>query len=354
MTVDAARVAGWLDARSAIGDFSGVALVTRDGKRLVEHAAGLASRAHGVPVGLNTRFAVASITKMAVAIAALRLVERGELDLHQPLIEVLPAAHQPTALTPAHTLHHLLSHTSGLADYHDDSDTTWSSFTAAWDRIPTYHVRSPADMLPLFATLPSVRAPGERYVYTDANFLLAGLVLEAVTGQSWIDVVAREVLEPAGMGDTAVEAMDTDPARLAVGYLTDDGPVDRRRTNVFSVTAMGMPDGGMLTTAADLVALVDALLGGRLVGPGTLEAMTTPHAPVDGAAEAYGYGRELAVLDGVTTIIGHGGSDPGVSCVLAHHLAAATTIVVLCNQDRGAWAVTRELTRELGLHDPRA
>jgi len=343
----------WFDGRVSTGEFSGTALAWRDGVPVFEYAGGLAHRGLGVPNSLGTRFAVASITKMATAIAALRLVERGLVRLDQPLTEVLPREHQPAALTPSHTLHHLLSHTSGLANYHDDADPTLTSFVANWDRLPTYHVRGPADMLPLLRDLPAVSPPGHAYAYSDGGYILAGLVIEAATGRPYPRVVADEVFEPAGMVDTAVEALDDEPVRMATGYITDPGSPKGWKTNVFSVTAMGMPDGGMITTVRDLVRMIEALLDGRLLAPGSLGAMTTPQGPPD-ADEPYGYGCHLVVENGLVTIIGHGGSDPGVSAELSHHLAARTTIAVICNQDRGSWAATKEISRALGLNDPRA
>jgi CubicO group peptidase (beta-lactamase class C family) len=351
--IDSAALTAWLEERERAGLFSGVLRITRGPETLFAHATGLASRAHGVPNTLDTRFAVASVGKWPLAITALRLVERGELALDTPLLELLPREHQPVALTPEHTLHHLLSHTSGLANYADDEDPTWDSFAGAVARMPN-RGRVPADLVPLFRDLPARRPPGVAYEYSDTNFVLVGLVLEAVTGREWSTVLADEVLSPVGMQATAVEAFDEDPLRAATGYLVDDGPVDRRRTNVFSSTARGMPDGGMYTTAGDIATFVDALLGGRLIGPGLLETMLRPHAPSVGEpTEQYGYGCLLAVDDGRVTIVGHGGGDPGVSCMVAHHLDAGVTIVVLCNQDAGAWAATLEATHALGLRDPR-
>ena len=352
MTNDGLR--GWLDERTAAGEFSGVALAWRDEVPIFTYAGGLAHRGHGVPNDLATRFATASVTKMATAIAALRLVERGLVSLAQPLVDVLPAEHRPAALTPQHTLHHLLSHTSGLPNYHDDDDPTWASFISAWDRVPTYHVRRPADMLPLFADLPAAGPPGVRYQYNDAAFILAGLVVEAVTGRAFNDVVAEEVLAPANMADTAFEAIDADPPRLAVGYMVEEGPAAGRRTNVFSITAMGMPDGGMISTATDLARLVDALLGDRLLTPELRRAMTTPQGPPSDDEEQWGYGCELTVRGGEVAVIGHSGSDPGVSARVARYLAAETTVVVLCNQDRGSWAATLKIAEELGLEPARA
>lgn len=127
----------WLDERAAEHRFSGVVLVWRNGAAVFEHAAGLAHRGHGVPNTVDTRFAIASVGKILTATTALRLVDRGVLDLHRPLVEVLAPEHRPQALTEAHTLHHLLSHTSGLANYSDDNDETWDSWNANWDRIPS-------------------------------------------------------------------------------------------------------------------------------------------------------------------------------------------------------------------------
>ena len=108
-------LAAWFDERTRTHEFSGHAIAWRDGAPIFSYVGGLAHRGHGVPVREGTRFAVASVTKMATAIAALRLVDRGELALDTPLVEILPADQRPTAMTRQHSLHHLLSHTSGLA-----------------------------------------------------------------------------------------------------------------------------------------------------------------------------------------------------------------------------------------------
>jgi CubicO group peptidase (beta-lactamase class C family) len=81
--------------------------------------------------------------------------------------------------------------------------------------------------------------------------------------------------------------------------------------------------------------------------------MTTPQTPPSTDVEQYGYGLELVVEDGAVTIIGHGGSDPGVAGLVSHYLEPAITVVILCNQDRGALAGTRELVARFGLRDPR-
>jgi CubicO group peptidase (beta-lactamase class C family) len=343
----------WFDERTTNGGFNGRAIVWHDGAPVFSYNGGLAHRGHGVPVADDTRFGVASITKMVTAIAALRLVERGLVALDTPLVEVLPADQRPTALTREHTLHHLLSHTSGLASYSDDDDPTMASFLANWDRIPTYHIRRPADMLPLFAGLPAVAPPGHEVAYNDAAFILVGLVIEAVAGRPWEEVADEAVLTPAGMVDTGFDAIDSDPPRLAVGYIEDDGPAERWRSNVFSITANPMPDGGMISTPVDLARLIDALVGGRLLAEDMVAAMTRPQGPPSDEVEQWGYGCKLTVGEGEVVAFGHGGGDPGVSALLTYYPAAATTVAVACNRDRGSLAATLRIADALGVDDPR-
>ena len=192
----------WLDERATQGLFSGVVLVRSGGETLFEHASGLAHRGHRVGLTPDTRFQAASVTKMITATTALRLVERGALSLEKPLTSFLPPELRPAGLDDRHTLHHLLSHTSGLANYHDNDDETWASFTSAWDRVPVYRARGPRDILPLFADLPAVSDPGE-FDYSDANYIIIGLLIEWVTGRPFATVANEEVLVPTAMSRSA-------------------------------------------------------------------------------------------------------------------------------------------------------
>lgn len=342
--MDDAELRAWLDDRVAQHRFSGVALVCADGRDIFCYAGGIAERRHRVPITMDTRFAVASVTKVVVAATCLVLVDRGQLDLHRPLIEILPPEHRTAAMTAGHTLHHLLSHTSGLPNYHDDEAQDWGSFTSAWDRVPTYHARRPADLLPLFAHLPADDPPGERFRYADANYILAGLVIEAVTGRAWTEIAHEAVLVPAGLVDTDVPQLDDDPVGLATGYLSSEESPETWRSNMYSVPAGGMPDGGLVTTAADLARLMHALESGALLTPESYAAMTTPHS-VRPVVEQYGYGLDLSYTDGRLSIISHDGMDPGVQANLTHYRDIGTAVVVLCNTDRGAWPVTVRLSQ---------
>jgi hypothetical protein len=83
--------------------------------------------------------------------------------------------------------------------------------------------------------------------------------------------------------------------------------------------------------------------------------MIEPRAPIDDTdgLEAYGYGLELTMVDGRVTVLGHAGGDPGVSAMTSYFLDEATSLIVLCNQDAGSWAASKQIAEAFGLPDPR-
>jgi CubicO group peptidase (beta-lactamase class C family) len=347
---DGDALRSWIDERAAQHLFSGVALVRADGETVFEHAAGLAHRGHRVPVTVETRFQVASVTKMITAATALRMVEEGALNLDRPLTGYLPPDRRPAGLDDRHTLHHLLSHTSGLPNYHDDEDETWASFTAALDRIPASRARGPLDVLPLFADLPAVDDFGE-FRYADANYVLAGVLIEWVSGRPFGDVAREKVLDPVGMSRSGFFELDLEPEGYATGYLVTDEPADTWRSNTYGLTAGGMPDGGMTTTAHDLDRFMEGLREGQVLSKETVKSMLTVHGADE--EESYGYGMELVVENDALIVYGHSGLDPGVTAVVSHYVGDGITVTVLCNQDEGSWPVAQRIASDLGLHDPR-
>lgn len=284
---------------------------------------------------MSTRFAVASVTKMSTAVATMALVDQGRLDLATPLVDLLPSDLLPRDVSPQLTTHHLLSHTSGIASYFDEDVEDWAPYLACWDEVATYHVRSPRDLVPLFAGKPALAAPGQGMRYANANFILAGLVCEQVTGSAFPTLVDEFVFGPAGMAASTFAALDTDPADLAVGYIRPPQGGGSWRSNIYSVPAVGLPDGGMITTADDLTRLVDAIGGGRLLSPESTSAMlavqaTDPNEP----DQHYGYGMFLHVVNGRVVRFGHGGADPGINASVRHYIDQNATLVVIANVDQ--------------------
>ncbi len=323
-------------------DFSGTAAITVAGHTVFQACYGLANRADGVPIRPGTRFGLASVTKMFTAVAVADLVATGRLEFDRPVVDVLPAPRRPATLRPDVTVAHLLSHTSGIADYFEEEDED-ADYARLWADRPTYAFRRPGDFLPLFGDLPPYRAPGQQFQYSNAGYIVLGLVIEEIAQQPYPDVVTRRVFERAGMADSGFFALDEVRPDVAVGYLAPDTPDGRWRSNVFALPIVGGADGGAFSTAADLDRFLRAYDDGTLVGPEVRDALLTPRTPVDpGLSMGYGV---IIYAGGRTWRFGHGGGDPGVEVFVMRFPELDVNAVVLCNVE-GCAGEVRDLLVE--------
>jgi CubicO group peptidase (beta-lactamase class C family) len=339
-------LADTLDAWEHERDLSGSFLVTRGGETVFEHCTGYADRASGRRVTPATRFALASLTKMFTAVAVVDLVNDGRLSFAARVGELLPASRRPSTLLPEVTVHHLLTHTSGIADYFEedeDSPSFKEDYAALWAELPSYSIERPVDFLPLFADLPPYRPPGERHQYSNAGFVLLGLVIEEVTGRAYAEVTQERVFDRAGMSVSGFFRLDEVVPDVAVGYLPRASPEAPLRTNIFSTPVIGGPDGGSHSTARDIDRFLHAYADGSLLGP-SQDLVITRHADA-GEGFSNGYGV-LIYPDGR---YGHGGGDPGVEVLAARWPDQDTHVVVLCNCEGRSGDVRDLLVEAAGL-----
>lgn len=314
----------WAEERDA----SGAVLVTRAGTTLFEGCYGDADRASRTPVTPATRFGLASVTKMFTAVAVADQVNTGSLSFSDRLQDLLPAALRPTTLHPEVSLHHLLLHTSGIADYaEEDPDCAGyvDDYGSLWADRPSYSMLRPADYLPLFADRPAYRPPGEVWQYSNAAYLLLGLVLEAVTGQDYPAVVQERVFARAGMSASGFFRLDEARPDVAVGYLEPAADGQPRRSNIYSIPVIGGPDGGAFSTLGDLDRFLRRLADGTLLGPLTDTVLEARQSLGDGFAHGYG------VLHHPDGRWGHGGGDPGAEVLVHRFPDNDLHLVVLCN-----------------------
>jgi len=309
MTLDRQALTDAIARQHEREPFSGVVSVRERGEVVVEQGFGLAHRAERIPNTPATRFGIASGTKTLTSIAVAQLVEQGRLAFDTRLAACLDVP--LPGFDPGVTLHHLLTHSAGIPDYFDEA--VMDDYEALWRERPMYAFRTPSDFLPLFAHLPMKAAPGTAWAYNNAGYVLLGLVVERAAGMPFTAYVERHVLQACGMASSGFFHLDRLPGGTARGYLpTDDGTW---RTNVYAVPIVGGADGGAFTTAGDLAALWDALLGGRLVGEATLSRMLTPHWRTDPERDDghYGYGLWIRQGDGRPVSFAMEGEDPGVA-----------------------------------------
>lgn len=159
------------------------------------------------------------------------------------------------------TIHHLLTHTSGIPDYFDES--VMDDFEELWVKVPMYHIRKLQDFLPLFQHEQMKELPGSVFRYNNSGYILLGLIIEQATDMRFSDYVEKYILAASDMKDSGYFELDALPARTAIGYIqNEDGSW---RTNIFSVPAKGGSDGGIFVTAPEMVKLWNALLNGKLL-----------------------------------------------------------------------------------------
>lgn len=311
--------------------FSGILRATRGEEVLLETCHGLANRADGIPVRPATRFATASLSKMFTAVGVLDAAGRGEVRVEDRVVDVLPGERRPSTLRDDVTVHHLLSHTSGIADYFEEDEDLpghREDLDDVWAWLPNYTVRDYAALLPLFGDLPPVCPPGEAYHYSNAGYVLLGLVLQEVSRMPFTEAVVDRVLRPAGMAGSGYPALDEvhpDVAQGCLPPLTEGAPW---RTNIYSVHPVGGGDGGAVVTAQDVETFLRAVHRGGVWRGVTPADILTPRARIGGApAWSAGYGVEVRD-DGA---FGKDGADPGVAAVSRYQPATDTTAVLLAN-----------------------
>jgi CubicO group peptidase (beta-lactamase class C family) len=320
------ELSSWGETR----DLSGSMLLTRGGERLFELFVGDADRATRTPITPATRFGTASVTKMFTACTVVSLVRDGLVTFATPVVDVLPAERRPSTLLPSVTLHHLLCHTSGIADYweeeDEDSPAHVDGYAGLWRDLPSYSKTRPGDFLPMFGDLPPYRPPGERFQYSNAGYIVLGLVIEQLTGLPFTDVVEQRVLTPAGMSASGFFRLDEPVPDVAIGYRRESSH-GAWRSNIYSIPVIGGADGGAMCTARDLDRFLRAYADGTLLGP-LRKVVLTRHADTgDGRSE--GYGVHL-YPDGR---YGHGGGDPGVEALVYRWPEEDVHLVVLINTE---------------------
>ncbi|MEZ4450659.1 MAG: serine hydrolase domain-containing protein [Nannocystaceae bacterium] len=277
--------------------------------RRVEWNAGTGVVAHGADV----RTPIGTLTQQITAVAVLRLVDRGAIDLDAPIRRYLPDYPEGGDRI---TVRHLLVHASGIPNFTDDPDyRLWRG-----ERSDT------AGLLARFSGMPLEFEPGTDFDPSSSGYAVLGAILEAVSGQRYADFVAAEIFAPAGMTQSTVG----EPApgvQSAEGYLFNEEeelrPIRRDRLDLASTGAAG----SIVSTPLDLARFVDAALRGRLLGAETRDAMLTPTG-----AESYGLGWIISRDRGQKTV-GHPGGTDGINGAIRYYSDDHTVILAIANSD---------------------
>jgi CubicO group peptidase (beta-lactamase class C family) len=249
--------------------------------------------------------------------------------LDDPIVKHLPDYPNSDAAQKV-TVRHLLSHTSGLADYFNDK-----FMKASRDRF-----RKIEDYFPLFAEENLQFEPGTRFRYSNAGFMVLGAIVQKASGMDYFDYIRKHVYQPAGMTGSDCFDLDMDVPNLAVGYTR--GPGNQVKNNLFMHVIKGGPAGGGYSTVEDLHRFAVALRDGKLIRAETLKQWTTP----SDKNKSYAFGFQVSQSD-QNKLIGHSGGFPGINSVLTVDLENGYVIAVMSNSDNGASALEQKLKQLL-------
>ncbi|MFD2922879.1 serine hydrolase domain-containing protein [Halobacillus naozhouensis] len=318
--------------------FSGTVLVKDDREVLLQSAAGLANRAEKRLNKVNTRFGIASGCKLFTAIAIAQLVENNLLSFQTRLKDCLDI--EFPYVDDRVTIHHLLSHSSGMADYFDEE--VMDDFEDLWKQTPMYLLKNLKDFLPMFQHGEMMFDPGEKFHYNNAGYIVLGLIVEQQTGVSFQEYVESHIFKRCGMDQSGYFSLDSLPENTAYGYI--DQQDGAWKTNMYSIPIKGGADGGAFVSAPDMIKLWEALVDYQLLDEQTTNTLLTPYAHVNEEVD-YGYGVWINYKDNSIYKYHVMGYDPGVSFHAAFYPQSELKFAILSNKSSGARGVMKELEK---------
>jgi CubicO group peptidase (beta-lactamase class C family) len=300
----------YIDRAVEVWGFQGSYLVARGDNILARGSRGYADLADQRTNSPETKYLIGSMTKPFTAIAILQLVERGLVDLDQEISEYID--YYPSARNSAITVHDLLCHRSGIPDLL---------------RNPKFVQRirdsiSPQEMVSCFHDEPLAFEPGSQYAYSSSNYVLLGLIIEAVSGLTWEEYVDNRICVPVGMENTGVYNDYPLRSDFAKGYYTDQSG---SLTAVPPVhPSLGYSAGALASTVDDLFGLNTALYDTTLLTLHSLETMFTAYSPT------YGYGWFVDDFGG-HKFTAHRGGTPGYVSIIQRWIDDSVCVIVLSN-----------------------
>lgn len=313
------------NGHAAVNGFSGSVMLASGGKPLIANGYGYANAEWQIPNTPQTKFRIGSVTKQFTSMMVMQLREQGKIKLEESICSYLDQC--PDAWKPV-TVHHLLTHTSGIPTY---------TGLPAW-RATMMAPRTTEQVIAYFRDLPLQWEPGARYAYNNSGYFLLGAILENLTGRKYEQALKDMILTPLGMHDTGYDWPQTIIARRASGY-RGRGPA---LTNASAID-MQQPfaAGAMYSTVEDLLKWDQALYTDKLLPAAAKDRMWTPFL------QNYAYGWNVVEPSPATfghRRMSHSGGINGFSAQFIRLPDANVTVIVLSNNESAnAGAAARDL-----------
>jgi D-alanyl-D-alanine carboxypeptidase len=310
--------------------------IVKDGKLAYAHAYGLARLEDKVPAAANMRYKIGSNSKQITATAILLLADEGKISLDDPVARFFPDLTRAKEIT----IRQLLSHTSGYEDYYA------LDYVAPYMVLPT----TPQAIMDIWGKKPLNFDPGTRWQYSNTNYVIAGAIIEKITGQPLIDFLRSWIFEKLGM-ESPID-VDHQPWSTAdpTGYTRFAlGPP---RIAVPEGAKWIFAAGELAMTPSDMARWDISLMNGTILKPQLLKELTTEVHLKNGVATGYALGLGIANQNG-RRIWSHGGGTSGFISSNTTYPDDHMAITVFTNQDDpAAHEIARDLQHILLAPDP--
>ncbi|MEK4893895.1 serine hydrolase domain-containing protein [Bacillus sp. FSL M7-0996] len=304
--------------------FPGVLAKTSEGGKTWSYAAGVANLSSKKPMKTDFRFRIGSVTKAFTATVVLQLAEENSLNLDDSIEKWLPGVIQGNGYDDKQiTIRQLLNHTSGIAEY------TRSKGFNLMDTKKSYRAE---ELVKMGISMPPDFAPGKSWSYSNTGYVLLGILIETVTGNSYAEEIENRIIEPLELSNTFLPGNSSviPGTKHARGYIQLDGASEPKDVTYYN-PSMGSSAGDMISTADDLNKFFSYLLGGKLLKEQQLKQMLTTVPTGEAALGRYGLGIYETKLPNGVSIWGHGGSIPGFVTFAGGTLGGKHTLAVNLN-----------------------
>jgi CubicO group peptidase (beta-lactamase class C family) len=308
---------------------------------------GMADLENSIPTRATTVYRTASIAKAMTAVAVMKLVEQGRLDLDAPIQKYCAAF--PEKQWPV-TARHLLGHMGGIRHYKSSEESNG-----------TRHYFTIADSLALFKDEPLLHEPGTKYQYTTYGYSVLGCAIEGASGQTYEEFMRAQVFEPAAMHQSGIDNFRLIIPNRARGYTRVDEATysqlpeaAKRIAKVGGIynatlhdTSMKIPGGGLVSTSVDLLKFAIAVNTSALVKQGSLERMWTGQKSRDGKDTGYGLGWGIGDISGLKAL-NHSGGQAGTSTMLVLLPEKGVAVALMSNLNGvGLWTLAQQIATTL-------
>ncbi|WP_431243179.1 serine hydrolase [Flavobacterium sp. P21] len=303
------------------GQFNGSALVAENGKIIFKKGFGSANFEWNVPNQPDTKFRLGSITKQFTALLIVKLAEEGKIKLDVPITTYLPD--YPKENGNKITIHHLLTHTSGIPNY-----TNAPNFFKDKAKNPY----TPEEFVKTFSALPLEFTPGEKFNYSNSGYFLLGYIIEKITGKTYEQYLQETIFTPLKMVNSGYDHSDLIIKNRATGYEKEGKKIVNAAYIDMSIPYAA---GSLYSTVEDLYLWDQALYTNKLLSEKSMELLFKPY--IKAWDDSYGYGwavEEVSVGDKKVKITEHGGGINGFNTIISR-IPADKNLVVLLNNTGG-------------------